>query len=138
MKKFFNFIKLLLIISILLTCSSCKKIDYYSQTDNYISATGKVQSIKYSEDCSVLYFELSELIPSFDDNCFKIVGENTNIVRKNGVDNLVEIGSYVSFITAPRYFGDGFVFPIVSLSAKEEVLLDFEQGLSNFLKWLKT
>ena len=72
----------------------------------------------------------------FDDNSFKIVGENLLIVRQNGIDEKLEIGDQVTFVTAPRYFGDGYVMPIVEITVNEEELLSFEDGFANFLKWL--
>ena len=42
----------------------------------------------------------------------------------------------VSFMTAPRYFGDGYIMPIVEISVDGEELLSFEEGYENLLEWL--
>lgn len=132
-------IALLILLSCLLLSTSCtanKMQDYYSQETNYISATGIVTHISYNEEKTALYFGFSDLSPQFDDNSFKIVGDNLPIVQEKGIDKKIKIGDEVSFITAPRYFGDGYVIPIVEISVNEEKLLDFEEGFANLLKWL--
>ena len=118
------------------SCASRKMKDYYSQESNYVNATGIVTHISYDENRSALYLGFSDLDPQFDDNSFKIVGDNLPIVQQNGIDEKIEIGDQVTFITAARYFGDGYVMPIVEISVNEEELLNFEEGLANFLKWL--
>lgn len=40
-------------------------------------------------------------------------------------------------MTAPRYFGDGYVMPIVAISVDGEQLLDYEEGYANFMEWLE-
>lgn len=120
----------------LTSCTAGKMKDYYSKKSNYVNATGIVTHISYNEDKSALYFGFSGLNPQFDDNSFKIVGDNLTIVQQNGIDEKIEIGDQVEFITAARYFGDGYVMPIVEISINEEELLNFEEGVPNLLKWL--
>ena len=122
---------------LLCSCNSSKIIEYYSQKENYISVTGTVTSMKYNEDDTVLYVDFSELSSVFDDTCFKIVGENLEIVNANKIADKLKIGEQVTFITAPKYFGDGYVIPIVAISINGENLLDFEEGYGNLLDWLK-
>jgi len=142
MKKF-SLIKLIVIITIsfvmlvfFCSCQSSEKVRYYSQKGNYISVTGTVSSIKYNEDSTVLYIDFSELYPVLDDVCFKIVGENLKIAQANKIDDKLKIGEQVTFITAPKYFGDGYVMPIVAISISRENLLEFEDGYRNLLDWL--
>ncbi|MBE6533949.1 MAG: hypothetical protein E7678_03145 [Ruminococcaceae bacterium] len=123
----------------LLIFSSCRSLEerkYYSQKENYISVTGTVLNVKYNEDSTALYIEFSELLPVLDDTCFKIVGENLQIVQNNDIYNKIKIGEQISFITAPKYFGDGYVMPIVAMSTNGESLLDFEEGYKNLLDWM--
>lgn len=129
-------ISLLCLLVFSTSCTARKMKDYYSQKSNYVNATGIVTHISYNEDRSALYFGFSDLNPQFDDNSFKIVGDNLLIVQQNGIDRIIEVGDQVDFITADRYFGDGYVMPIVEISVNEEKLLDFEDGFANFLKWL--
>lgn len=120
----------------LTACQSRSLQKYYSERDNYVNATGTVTYISYSDDKNALYLDFSELIPRFDDTCFKIVGDNLLLVQEKGIDQKIEVGDKVDFITAPRYFGDGYVMPIVAISVNGEELLDFEEGFDNLQKWL--
>lgn len=129
-------ISLLCVLVFLTSCTASKMKEYYSQKSNYTNATGIVTHIAYNEDKSALYFGFSELNPQFDDNNFKIVGDNVKIVQQNGIDEKITVGDQVNFITAAKYFGDGYVMPIVEVSINGEELLGFEEGFSNFLKWL--
>ena len=119
--------------------SSCfgytmKEKMYYSQKDNYVNATGIITHI--NEGTSALYLGFSDLSPQFDDNSFKIVGDNLSIVEDRGINQKIKVGDRVEFITAPRYFGDGYVMPIVAISINGEELLTFDEGFPNLLKWL--
>lgn len=58
-------------------------------------------------------------------------------MQKNNIDEQIKIGDTIQFVTAPKYFGDGYVMPIVAISVDGEVLLEFEEGYANFLKWLE-
>jgi hypothetical protein len=119
----------------LTACASYLK--YYSNQENYINATGIVSHIKYGEDNKSLYLGFSELSPVLDDTNFKIVGKNLLIVQEKGIDQKISLGDKVEFITAPKYFGDGYIMPIVALSVNGEVLLEFEEGYNNLIEWLK-
>lgn len=136
LKRVALLISLLCLLVLLTSCTTIKMKNYYSQKSNYINATGIVTHISYNEDKSALYLGFSDLNPKFDDNSFKIVGDNLPIVQQNGIDEKIEIGDQVDFITAARYFGDGYVMPIVEISVNEEELLNFEDGFANLLKWL--
>ena len=111
--------------------------EYYRQKDNFVTATGTIRHIAYNDDSSALYLGFTDLSPTFDDNSFKIVGNNLPIVQKNNIDEKIKIGDKIEFITAPEYFGDGYVMPIVAVSVNGEELLEFEEGYANFLKWLE-
>ena len=120
----------------LCSCSSATKIMYYSQKENYVSVTGTVSTIKFNESYTALYVTLSELSTRLDDTCFKIVGKNLEIVQTNRIEDKLTIGEQITFITAPKYFGDGYVMPIVAISIKGEELLEFDEGYENLLDWL--
>ncbi|MBQ2273270.1 MAG: hypothetical protein II337_07410 [Clostridia bacterium] len=139
MKRNSSLKSIMLITSIcvlLCSCNSSGTIEYYSQKENYISVTGTVSSIKYNEEATALYIDFSELSPILDDTCFKIVGENLEIVKANRIDDKLKIGEQITFVTAPKYFGDGYVMPIVAISISGENMLDFEEGYKNLIDWL--
>lgn len=117
-------------------CQDSRMQEYYAQKDNYVTAEGTVAYISYDEDNMTLYFDFLDLSPTFDDTCFKIVGKNFHCVQESGIDQTIQLGDRVEFMTAPKYFGDGYVMPIVSISVNGKVLLEFEEGFSNFLEWL--
>ena len=127
---------LLLSLLFLSACYSTREKKYYSERENYVDATGTITHIAYNEANDVLYLGFSELNPKFDDTSFKIVGKNLSIVQENGIDDKIAIGDTLEFISAPRYFGDGYVMPIVEVSVNGEELLEFEEGYSNLLEWL--
>lgn len=131
-------IKAVLVVSLLcLFTASCtaRMQDYYEDKRNYISATGTVDRIQYDESSDGLYFLLSGLSREFDTDAFRIVGDNIRIVEARGIYEKIEIGDSIAFVTAPRYFGDGYILPIVAISTSDgEALLSFEEGLPNFLE----
>ena len=128
---------LCILLAFLCSCQSHQdKIRYYSEKENYISVTGIVQHIKYSEDSSELYIGFSELSPVLDDDCFKIVGNNLKIVQNSKIDEKLKIDDEISFITAPKYYGDGYVMPIVAITINGEELLEFDEGYENLIDWL--
>ncbi len=134
LKKGVLVISLLCLLVFSTSCTARKMKDYYSQKNNYVNATGIVTHISYNEDKSALYLGFSDLTPQFDDDSFKIVGDNVLIVQQNGIDEKIKIGDQVDFITAPKYFGDGYVMPIVAISVDGEELLSFDEGYKNLMK----
>lgn len=127
----------LIVLSGLLTsCLSIRYRIYYPVKDNYIEVSGVVIYMEYSDDHTVLYIAFSDMDRKLDDRSFEIVGENLRIVEKNGIDDKIKIGDRVTFVTAPKYFGDGYVMPIVAISANGESLLDFDEGFKNFMDYL--
>lgn len=136
-KKLYLLVALFLFSFLLSSCSlTAKEKEYYAHKENYVTAVGTVTFIHYNEEKTALYLGFSDLSPRFSDNSFKIVGKNLQIVQGNGIDEKLKIGDSVDFITAPKYFGDGYVMPIVALSINGESLLDFDEGYTNLLSWL--
>lgn len=114
-----------------------REILYYSQEENYISITATMINAKYSEQFpDRLIVNLTEMSTTLDDNCFKIVGENLRIVEASEAFDKLQPGQQITIITAPRYFGDGYIYPIVGLSIDGQTLLEFDEGYQNFLSWL--
>ena len=46
----------------------------------------------------------------------------------------IEPNSVVEFTSAPAFFGNGYLMPIVQLSVNGEILLSFEEGYANLLE----
>ena len=120
----------------LVACYSNADLAYYADRSNYVLAEGIVQHIIYSDDMTELYLGFSDIPPEFDDTNFRIVGDSLATVQSNGIDRKLQIGDTVFFSAAPKYLGDGYAIPIVSLTVREELLLTFDEGFSNLQKWL--
>ena len=60
-------------------------------------------------------------------------GESFQNVIDNGGEEYLKLGTRVTFVSAPRYFGDGYDVPIVALSIDGKELLSFEEGHKNLM-----
>ena len=127
---------LTLYVLLFCACDSGKMREYYEEKENYITATGTITHIQYSGSESALYLGFSkDLDPSCDGTDFKIVGKNLSVIQKNPNYGTLEIGTEIQFVTAPKYWGDGYVMPIVAMTVNGEEWLSFDEGHNNFLKW---
>ncbi len=130
---------LILVICITALFRSCEKArlqDYYAEQKNYVSATGTVTYISYHKEGTELFYRISDTSYKFSDTSFKIAGKNLKIVQEKGIDEKVKVGDKITFVSAPGYFYDAYVMPIVALSVNGETLLDFDEGFKNLQEWL--
>ena len=135
MKKYFLVVLLLILSLVNLSFSGCQTnsiAKYYSNRENYVSATGTITHISTNVEKKTIYIGFEDLSYPFDDTTFKIVGKNYDIVINNGILNSLKVGIQARFISAPRYFGDGYVMPIVAIAISGNTYLDFEEGFGNF------
>lgn len=135
-KKIYKSITLVLLLAMLVSITGCfryrEKI-YYSDKENFISATGTVTHMKSNDKAKKFFIAFSDLSARFEDNNFYISYEDLQLIRDD-IWNLVHIGDSIEFVSAPKVFGDGYTLPIVSLTVNGEVLLDFETGWKNLMK----
>ena len=117
----------------LCSCKNREMDAYYANRENYVSAGGSVDFLNYDEDFATLYIGFSDVSPTFDDTCFKLTGDNLKVARENGIDEKLTIGTSVTFVSAPKYYGDGYVFPMIALSIGDDCLLDADAGFENYL-----
>ena len=137
MKKMLLYTVLLLFLFTITGCKS-QYLEYYGDENNYITATGCVTFTNYSDDdFHMLVIACTDLKPTFDDNCFKITGKNYDIILKNGIKDILRFGDEVTFMVAPKYFGDGYIYPVVALWINNECLLPYEEGYQNLLEWIR-
>ena len=131
------FIMLCLLILVTASCSNRnkEKIDYYSSDENYIEVTGVIDHIEFDDEHEILYLGFTDLSQKLDDNCFKVVGDAYSIMV--AYKEHIQIGKTATFVTAPKYYGDGYVMPIVSLSLDDQNILEYEIGFSSLINWLK-
>ena len=127
---------ILIVLLTLVSCDTKEMIEYYAEKNNYVTITGTVSYVKLSEDSSALYLAFDDMSRQLSDNCFKVIGDNLIILQDSLGDETIQPGDQLEFITAPRYFGDGYVMPIVSIQKDGTELLSFEDGFNNLLAWL--
>ncbi|MBE6922572.1 MAG: hypothetical protein E7465_05240 [Ruminococcaceae bacterium] len=113
------------------------RLEYYSQEGNYITATGTVCHLGWSSDQSYVCLAFEDIPDEYSDPNFVIEGENLRILMENGFAEKVQLGTQVVYISAPRYFWDGYAMPIVALEVDGESLLTFEEGKANLLELIK-
>ena len=127
---------ILVLVFLFVACDKPRMRAYYSEKESYITVTGTLVHISNTEEA--LYLGFSDISEGFSyTETFKIVGENLTVVKQNGIDEKLEIGKTMEFVTAPGCWGDGYVYPMVEISVDGETLLDFEEGFENFLEYLK-
>ncbi len=139
MKKIYirTFVVIMLInLLVLCSCYYAEEKAYYSDKENFITATGTVVHIKYNENKTELHLGFSDMSQKFSDNAFMIIGDNLTIVQEKGIDEKLEMGDQIEFITAPGYFGDGYIMPIVGITIDGETLLEFDEGYENLMETL--
>lgn len=137
MKRFRRIILSIAIALFVLSLSACyhSMITYYQDKQNYSDYSGEIIFINYSSDGSI-YLAFDHITPKTSDINFVIVGKNVEIVSEYNLNELLVIGKTVQFVTAPRYFGDGYVMPIVGLTVDGTVILDSQTGIENWNDWL--
>lgn len=135
---FRGFFCIMLLVSLLqiTACYADREREYYAEKTNYCEITGVVTQISYAESGDALYFSCEQLSMPLDDHAFKLVGGCFTSALENGAAEKLQVGQEVQFITAPRYFGDGYIYPVVGIRINEEELLSFEEGYGFLLEWL--
>lgn len=117
-------------------CSKIKQREYYKDENNYLTSNAVVKEIIYKNEDNGIYLWLDHLDSAYQDSTFVLRGENVNIAIENGITNKVSTGTEITFTSAPRYFWDGYLMPIVYLKVNDEVLLHFKEGYGNLLDML--
>ena len=128
--------RIIAIILLLLCLAGCQSEDYYADESNYITAVGTVCHIRYTDDGEELYLGISGLGSEFADVNFRIIGDGLTVAQGRGIDGKLQIGDEVTFISAPSYFGDGYVVPIAALTVHGETLVEFDEGFESIRQWM--
>ena len=121
---------------LLLCLVGCQSEDYYADESNYITAVGTVCHIRYTDDGEELYLGISGLGSEFADVNFRIIGDGLTVAQGRGIDGKLQIGDEVTFISAPSYFGDGYVVPLAALTVHGETLVEFGEGFESIQRWM--
>ena len=138
MNRIYKSVTLVLLLAMLVSsitgCSRYKEKAYYSDKENFVSATGTVKHLSYRAEDNDLILGFSDLTETFGFPTFVIADENLQILINTEALSLIYIGKTVSFVTAPKCFSNGSALPIVSLTVDGKVLLDFDIGWTNLMK----
>jgi hypothetical protein len=136
MKKW---IALLLITALCMTSCAifeaswdAKAEKYYSDQANFVERCAVITHIQQSDEGKI-YITVEQL-DGFSDVNFKLDSVSSKIAKDNGFLTEVKVGDEIMFASAPRYFGDGYVYPVVSLSKGDKVYLSFDVGYENLMK----
>jgi len=106
---------------------------YYSEIDNFITDEAVVTNIIYNEKNNSVILWLSDIDKAYQDSTFKVNSANTDILFENGFFDNVKKGDKITYISAPGYFGDGYIMPIVALNKDNESFLTFSAGYENLM-----
>jgi hypothetical protein len=112
-------------------CWNAREKEYYSDERNFITGDAIIENIILDEDSGSIYLWLSEYDDAYQDSTFKIEGQSAAYLFESGTLEKIEIGTTITFASAPRYFGDGYRMPIVAITYRGETLLSFEMGHRN-------
>ena len=147
MKKVFA---LLLIMTLACQVISCdynaplrnKMLNYYSNNDNYYELKGTIISNNSNEKTNVIensYFLQIDILgecEGFSKNGDTGLYEFVVIIPRN--EFMLFEGDVIDFISAPMYFYNGHILPVVSVTRDEEILLDFEEGKVLYQEWIRS
>jgi|GEM_PF-1538647 len=108
--------------------------EYYSDQNNFITESAVVDDIIHNEERGYIVLCLSEIDERYQRPEFRIYEDNYTIVKENGILDKIAVGNTVTFTSAPRLFGNGYMTPVVALSCGEDELLSFEEGYENLME----
>lgn len=136
MKKALSII--LAFVFILLAFCSCdfnaplrkKMLEYYSDDGNYV----ELQGVVISPENDYGYMEIDILTESHG---FPLNAETGYGEFESGLVYNLNPGDEITFISAPMYFYNGHVLPIMALEKDDVVILAFEDGKSSYLAWIE-
>ena len=111
-----------------------REYHYYSDESNFVEVTAKITFLSWDNYNQVLAINFADLPEGFSTNDLYIEDNNYEILLENNATEYLEVGDYVTFITAPRYFGDGYMVPIVELRYDAQIYLAYEEGYENLLE----
>lgn len=137
----------LVIISIVLSLvlSSCVFVDliyfaqekeYYSNKENFQPFSGELVGYKSNHEKCYIMLHIkgwNDNYPNYTES-FKLEGDNYDVIDNCIKLGKLNIGDVITFVSAPRIFGDGYCPPLVELIVNSECLLAFEEGYANFME----
>lgn len=103
-------------------------VQYYSDSANYVSFDGSIESFYINENKIIITFNHSQ--KEFYDG-FIIGGKNYDLATENGLLDILQEGDCFTITSASAYFGDGWLYPVVALNYEGKEIIPFKDGKQN-------
>ena len=103
-------------------------VQYYSDSANYVSFDGSVQSFFIGEN--YIEIKLNHSQKEFYDN-FKINGKNFALAVKNGLLDILQKDTLFTITSASAYLGDDWAYPVIALTYEGNEIIPYEEGMQN-------
>lgn len=78
--------------------------------EEYVTVSASVDHISHNTSRGYVCIGIPEPPEHFSDTSFEVSGDSYQTILENGFEEKVVIGKEITFISAPRYFGDGYMF----------------------------
>ena len=119
-----------------------KEFFYYRSDENYVTVDAEVEGSAYSSKNATF----SVWFPSFSRELgvpperltFRILAANLPEEMFSALEDALRPSSRIRFRTAPRYFGDGYLVPIVAVETDGQTVLPEDVGRAILMKMEKT
>ena len=113
-------------------------LNYYSQEENYFELQGEIKTIEYKTEFNELLLEIDLLGDKHDFPLNAETGYSEFVlVHCSNYELSLQENDIIAFVSAPMYFYNGHVLPVVQLKKGREEQLTFSEGQSNYINWIK-
>ena len=114
-----------------------KMLDYYGQDKNYIELSGIIKGITYRKNNElIIEVDLLNGTEIFSHNHETELSEFV-LVNWSTYDFSFALSDTIIFSSAPMYFYNGHILPIVHIEKEGVVLLTIEKGKESYLNWIE-
>ena len=114
-----------------------KMLSYYEQDANYEVMNGKIKSLRYIEKQDKLLLQIEVL----SDNQVSYNQSKSYcdfvLVNWSYYEIELKVDDEITFTSAPMYFYNGYVLPIIHIELNQVQLLSFAEGKENYIDWIK-
>ena len=102
--------------------------EFYSNKDNFENVNGVFDRLEKYKGNYYIYLKNIDSDRYFRELRFRVSNTNFAYLDDSGFFDEVHNGDSVTICLAYDYFGDGYVIPVVAVSANGKDYLDFENG----------
>lgn len=135
-------------VALVLSLSSCslimaitlhdraEKREYYSDAENFGIYTGELVGYTLNSDDERVVLHVKGWDVEYPEyvESFKIEGESYKTIDIAIRMGELKQGDNITFVSATRIFGNGYMPPMVALRVGERSLLELEQGYKSFME----